>query len=125
MDIDSVPLGTDFVEHVTSEIASCNAVIVVIGRRWLTSADKQGRRRLDIQEDLVRVEIAAALQRRIPVIPVLVQNASMPRPTDLPENIRDLVFYNGIKLAPEFWRTGVERLIKELDRVMRPAGSGS
>jgi hypothetical protein len=124
MDIDSVPLGIDFVEHVTEQIGRCSAVVVMIGRQWLTVTDKRGRRRLDLEEDLVRVEIASALQRRIPVIPVLVQDADMPSADDLPESIRLLARRNGITLTGAAWRAGVDRLIKELDRVMKPsAGS--
>jgi hypothetical protein len=62
--------------------------------------------------------VATALKHGIPVIPILVQNAPMPRLVDLPEDIRDLAFQNGMKLTPEFWRTGVAKLIKELDRII-------
>jgi TIR domain len=118
MDIDSVPLGIDFVEHVREQISGCAAVIVMIGRRWLTLKDKRRRRRLDNEDDLVRAEIAAALTQKIPVIPVVVQNASMPIADDLPEDIRLLARRNGIQLRPEQWREGVERLLRELDPVM-------
>lgn len=119
MDIDSVPLGTDFVEHVSNEIASCSAVIVMIGHQWLTAANKQGRRRLDIADDMVRVEISAALQRNIPVIPVLVHDTEMPTADELPDDIRPLARRNGIDLSGPAWRGGVQRLINELDRVMK------
>ena len=124
MDIDSVPLGVDFVEHVSRQIAGCAAVIVMIGKQWLKIKDKSRRRRLDNDDDLVRAEIAAALQQKIPVIPVLVQAAQMPTTQDLPDNIRPLARRNGIELSPTRWKTDVERLIKELDRVMKPS-SGS
>ena len=74
--------------------------------------------RLDNEDDLVRAEIAAALTQRIPVIPVVVQNAAMPIADDLPEDIRLLARRNGIQLRPEQWRDGVERLLRELDPVM-------
>ena len=119
MDIDSVPLGIDFIEHVTDEISKCRAVIVMIGRHWLTVEDKRGRRRLELESDLVRAEVAAALQQKVPVIPVLVQDAEMPSAEELPENIRTLARRNGIDLSGAAWRAGVERLIKELDRVMK------
>ena len=121
MDIDSVPLGIDFVEHVSDQIGKCRAVIVMIGKRWHTIKDKKRRRRLDNEDDLVRAEIRAALQQKIPVIPVLVQGAEMPSSDDLPENIRPLARRNGIELSATRWRTDVERLIKELDRVMKPS----
>jgi len=119
MDIDSVPLGIDFVEHVTEQIGKCSAVIVMIGKQWQTIKDKKRRRRLDIEDDLVRAEIRAALQQRIPVIPVTVQNAAMPQAEDLPDDIRLLARRNGIELSATRWKTDVERLIKELDRVMK------
>jgi hypothetical protein len=119
MDIDSVPLGVDFVEHVSHQIARCAAVVVMIGRKWLRLKGKDRRRRLDSEDDLVRAEIAAALQQKIPVIPLLVENAKMPSATDLPDNIRLLARRNGIELSATRWKTDVERLIKELDRVMK------
>jgi hypothetical protein len=119
MDIDNVPLGIDFVEHVTEQIGKCSVVIVMIGKQWHTIKDKKRRRRLDNADDLVRAEIRAALQQKIPVIPVTVQNAAMPQAEDLPDDIRLLVRRNGIQLDATRWRTDVERLIKELDRVMK------
>jgi hypothetical protein len=125
MDIDSVPLGVDFVEHVSGQISRCSAVIVMIGKQWLRAKDKGRRRRLDNEDDLVRTEVAAALQQGIPVIPVFVQDAEMPRSDELPENIRSLSRRNGISLSATRWRTDVERLIKELDRVMKPSSGSS
>jgi hypothetical protein len=119
MDIDSVPLGIDFVEHVAEQIGKCSAVIVMIGKQWHTIKDKKRRRRLDNEDDLVRAEIRAALQQKIPVIPVTVQNAAMPQAEDLPDDIRLLARRNGIQLDAARWRTDVERLIKELDQVMK------
>jgi hypothetical protein len=119
MDIDSVPLGIDFVEHVAEQIGKCSAVIVMICKQWHTIKDKKRRRRLDNEDDLVRAEIRSALQQKIPVIPVTVQNAAMPQAEDLPDDIRLLARRNGIQLDAARWRTDVERLIKELDRVMK------
>jgi len=119
MDIDSVPLGIDFVDHVSEQISKCRAVIVMIGKQWIKVKDKRRRRRLDNEDDLVRAEIAAALQQKVPVIPVLVQDATMPVGDELPENIRLLARRNGISISASRWRTDVERLIKELDPVMK------
>jgi hypothetical protein len=118
MDIDSVPLGIDFVEHVREQISACAAVIVMIGKRWSTVKDRRRRRRLDDEDDLVRAEIRAALQQKIPVIPIVVQNAEMPTAGDLPDDIRPLARRNGIHLRPDQWKEGVERLLKELSKAM-------
>jgi TIR domain len=120
MDIESVPLGIDYVEHVGQQIGQSSVVIVMIGNQWLTINDKKRRRRLDSEDDLVRAEIRAALQQSIPVIPVVVQNAEMPVADDLPEDIRPLARRNGIELSATRWSANVERLLKELDKWMKP-----
>jgi hypothetical protein len=48
----------------------------------------------------------------------------MPSGDELPDDIRALVRRKRISLSDIRWRTDVERLIKELDRVMKPP-SGS
>jgi hypothetical protein len=108
-------------------VASDTGVLIRLGEKLigvdLTIQDKRGRTRLALDEDLVRAEVAAALYQNVPVIPVLVQGAEMPTSEDLPENLRPLARRNGIDLSGAAWRASVERLIKELDRVMKPFGS--
>ena len=82
MDVDAIKPRLDFVEVVQEAVGSCDSLIAVIGRDWLGASDGIGRRRLEILEDLVRLEIATALTRNIQVIPVLVQGAQMPLATD-------------------------------------------
>ena len=95
----------------------------MIGRQRLKIKDKSRRRRLDNEDDLVRAEIAAALQQTIPVIPVLVEDAKMPNAADLLDNIRLLARRTGMELSATRWKSDVERLIKELDRVMKPSSA--
>src|SRR5258708_5078583 len=64
MDVDSVGLGEDFVKTIEETVGSCDVLIAVIGKDWLTSCDQEGQRRLDNPEDFVRIEIATALDRR-------------------------------------------------------------
>jgi hypothetical protein len=116
IDIDSVPLGIDFVEHVQTQLTSCRAVVVMIGKSWLDIRDQRGKRRLENPGDHVRAEIAAALKLQVPVIPVFVQNSSMPLADELPEDIRSLARRNGIQLSAARWKTDIERLISELRR---------
>ena len=92
MDIDSIPPGADFEDHIRSEIELCDLVLVLIGDNWLDQEpDQPDRRRIDVDDDFVRVEIESALASpNTRVIPVLVEGAEMPRPADLPESIRAL-----------------------------------
>ncbi len=78
-DITSIVPGTDFVEALQQGLGTCAAMLVVIGPRWLTASDRQGRRRLDLPSDWVRQEIAESLRRPgVRVFPVLVDGAEMP-----------------------------------------------
>ena len=72
IDVDNLEPGVDFIDAIEASVGSCDALIAVIGKRWLTSSDQKGKRRLDNPEDFVRLEVATALKRNIRVIPVLV-----------------------------------------------------
>jgi hypothetical protein len=82
MDVDGIPLGVDFVKRLTAEVASCDVLLAVIGPKWLEICDDKGNRRLDIRDDFVRVEISAALERDIPLIPILLNGTQIPLARD-------------------------------------------
>jgi hypothetical protein len=114
MDVAAIQPGRDFRKAIDQSLSSCGAFLSVIGKSWLTVKDSSGQRRLDDSADFVRVETAAALQRDIPVIPVLVQGASTPRPDQLPDNLKDLAYRNAIELSHPRWDSDVQLLIKAL-----------
>jgi TIR domain len=67
MDIDTIPLGVNFVKVLESWVEQCEVLLVLIGADWVNSTDpKTGKRRLDNPRDFVRVEIRGALTRDIP-----------------------------------------------------------
>lgn len=118
MDLDQAPLGIDFVSYMREQISRTDAVLVIIGKRWLTASDtrrRSFRRRLDDGNDFIRLEIRTAFERNIPVIPVLVQDAVMPRETDLPEDIRPLARRQASTLRSQQWRADVDRLVDRLN----------
>ena len=84
--------------------------------------DHDGKRRLDDPEDFVRVEVAAALERDVPVLPVLIEGAQMPGPDDLPEDIRPLARHNAIELSDARWRYDVTRLEDAIKRLAPATG---
>src|SRR5437762_1624882 len=75
MDVYTIELGVDFVEEIDRSLAACKVLLAIIGPNWLTAADKEGYRRLDDPEDMVRLEIETALARDVRVIPILVEGA--------------------------------------------------
>ncbi len=120
MDIDSIPYGVDFEKHIRAEINKCDVVLVLIGDNWLDTADGTGRRRLDEPDDFVRLEIENALAvPSVRVVPVLVEGASMPRQSELPEGIQRLARLNAIELSDRRWTADLRTLAEVVDRLGR------
>ena len=118
IDVDTIEPGIDFVKALEESVGACDVLIAVIGKRWLTSCDQEGKRQLENPEDFVRIEIATALKRDIRVIPVLVENASMPRSGDLPDDLKSLVRRQALAVSHDRFRADSERLIGTLERAL-------
>lgn len=116
MDVDNIAPGLDFVRVLNERVAECDVVLAVIGKGWLDARDASGKRRLDDPDDFVRIEIASALNQDKRVIPVLVNDASMPRPEELPEVLRPLARRNAVRLTHERFRSDADGLIKALQQ---------
>ena len=114
MDVEGIAPGVDFREVLQSKLASVDMMLVLIGRGWLELRDAEGLRRLDDAEDFVRAEIRTAIERKIPVTPVLLQGTVMPRERDLPADIRSLAFRNGFEIRHTRWVSDVRDLIQGL-----------
>jgi hypothetical protein len=119
MDIDTIEPGIDFVGVIEEAVGGCEVLIVVIGRAWLSATDAAGRRRLDNPSDFVRLEIAAALDRSIRIIPVLVEGAAMPAPEELPPDLIRLTRRNAIELSDARWAFDVDRLLQTIEGVLQ------
>ncbi len=117
-DIDTIEPGQDFVDAIETAVGACPAVVVLIGKQWASIKDAAGRRRLDAPEDFVRLEVAAALQRKVRVVPVLLQGATMPAVAELPEPLARLARLNAIEVSDSRWDFDVGRLIDALDKVL-------
>ena len=107
---------TSFSSRIADAIESCDVLLAILGPGWVTATDESGNRRLDDPSDLVRIEIEAALDRDMPVIPVLVKGARIPAPTELPTSLRALCGRNAARVRddPDFHRD-VDRLVRTLE----------
>ena len=115
-DIEAIEPGLDFIKAIEDTVGSCDVLIAIIGRHWLMITDDKGQRRLYNPEDLVRLEIATALDRNIRVIPALVEGASMPRFTDLPDNLKPLTRRNSLRFSETHFDHDVNQLAEVLER---------
>jgi tetratricopeptide (TPR) repeat protein len=117
MDIDTIEPGEDFVSVIENAVGSCDILIAIIGKHWLSRAGETSRF-LDNPNDFVRLEVATALARDIRVIPVLVQGAVMPKPKDLPDDMSQFSRRNAVELGDVHWQRDVDQLIIFLERVL-------
>jgi hypothetical protein len=117
-DIDTIEPGVDYRKVINEAVNTCNVLIAVIGRNWLISIDAEGKRRLQDPRDFVRLEIKAALERGIRVIPVLVGGAAMPSAEEeaVPEDLVEIVYRQSYEISDSRWGYDVERLIEFLKR---------
>ncbi len=118
MDIDAIPFGVDFREHIASAVNQCGILLAVIGRDWAGEAG--GARRIDDPRDFVRIEIESALERNLPVVPILIDRATMPGEADLPPSLARLAYRNAIALDPgRDFHHHADQLIHGIDRALR------
>jgi hypothetical protein len=114
MDVDSIPLGTNFVKVLGEEVAKCDALLAIIGPGWLDARDEKGSRRLENPDDFVRIEIGTALKRGIRVIPVLLEGTRVPKADQLPDDLKELALRNGLDIRHASFPGDMERLIRGL-----------
>jgi len=125
MDLDSIEAGADFAEAIKAGVNSCRVFVALIGAKWLTACDAEGRRRLDDPDDYVRFEIRTALERRVRIIPVLVDGATMPRYQDLPDDLGKLARLNALQMSYDRYEYDESRLIAVVRRVLAPRSIGA
>jgi hypothetical protein len=116
MDVDHIPAGVDFVNHLNNQVAACDVFIAIIGPNWLDARNERGDRRLHVPDDFVTIEIAAALARDIRVIPVLIDGARMPKAGDLPESLKPLVRRHAVNLRHDQFGRDAEALIERSEK---------
>ena len=113
-DLSSIGAGAEFPGAIHEAIGAAAVVLVMIGKRWLDVRDAAGLRRLDDPQDYVRREVEAALGLEVPVIPVLVEGAPMPREKDLPASLAPLAIRNAYELSERRWSYDVDQLAAQL-----------
>jgi formylglycine-generating enzyme required for sulfatase activity len=118
-DVDDIPPGVDFPSYLQNKVQDAKIVLIIIGKQWASAAYEDGSLRLNDPEDFVRVEVELALKMRAAwVIPILVNNASMPNPNHLPESIRAISRLNAMQVRndPDF-ENDIKRLIRKLNEL--------
>lgn len=125
MDIDSMPAGVDFHEHLQAVLAGCGALLVVIGKSWRAQRKGQPSRIMD-PDDWVRIEVETALLHEISVIPLLIDGAVMPSRDQLPESLWPLLRRNALPIdSGRDFHAQLSRLTRDLRLQINPKAAQS
>ncbi|MDF1755763.1 MAG: toll/interleukin-1 receptor domain-containing protein [Verrucomicrobiales bacterium] len=117
MDVDSIPPGVDFVEHLNHAVSKADVLLAVVGPNWVELL----KARAADSDDFVKIEVKAALDRSIPVIPLLVGAAQMPSKQDLPEELGSFVFRNAVVVdSGRDFNSHMRRLIDDIEKLVSP-----
>ncbi len=117
MDVDDIPPGADFATHIDAKVGSCDAMVVVIGKNWLTTRNAQGQLRLSDPNDFVGLEVSLALQRGVLVIPVLVGGAQIPKAEELRADLKPLARRNALTLNDPEFQHDADILVQTLEKI--------
>jgi ankyrin repeat protein len=113
-DVDTVKVGEDFLDSVRATVEECDTLLALIGPKWLSAADHEGRWRLANEDDVVRLEITTALEHGVRVVPVLLQGTSMPRSADLPGALAKLAQRQAAEIRDAHFERDLEQLLATL-----------
>lgn len=98
MDHANLEGGQAWLDVIEAHVANSFVLLALIGPDWLNLKDKEGIAKLSQPTDPVRYEIATALRRRVPVIPVLLDDAKLPSELELPLEMRGMLAWHAMPL---------------------------
>ncbi len=117
-DIDNIPAGIDFRQHINEMLHRTNVLLAIVGPEWL-GATRDGLERINEESDPVRVEVETALRRRLRIIPILIGQTRMPSSNQLPPSLKDFAFLNAVRVdTGRDFDHHIEHLIKSVDEIL-------
>jgi hypothetical protein len=117
MDIDSIPFGIDFRDYIKEALDETDILLAIMGKQWLGGSS--GQSRIMEETDPVRIEVETALARGIAVIPVLIDEATMPQPADLPDSLKNLAYRNAAYVdSGRDFHLHMDRIIRSMDKLL-------
>ena len=114
--------GSTWPKNIRAKLGDARIVLVIIDRSWLSAVDEWNRRRIDLPDDWVRLEVELSLKDPDKlVIPILLDGASIPPASALPAEIADLPDRQARTLERRRWRLGVNALVEDIEHAVDAA----
>jgi formylglycine-generating enzyme required for sulfatase activity len=125
LDVHGIDGGANWLQTLERQVAASDAMVVLIGKDWADRTDEQGKRRLDDPNDKVRFEISQALLRNLPIVPISIDGAPVPKQHQLPDNLWQLSLIQAMPLRSESFTQDAEAIIERLKMVLPKFGRGA
>ena len=97
--------GGKFNTQLYRRIEQCSDVLVIMSRDSLNLRENQ-------EDDWFRLEIAHALKHKKNIVPVFLRDFKFPQKGELPEDIVDLVDYQGVTASQEHFDSVLKRICR-------------
>jgi hypothetical protein len=122
IDIENIPIGIDFRKHIDDVLHKVAVLIVIIGKQWRGQSEA-GTARIFDESDPVRIELQTALSSSIRIVPVLIDDATMPPASELPDSLKDFSYRNALRVDSGVdFKVHIERLLSGLDEIIGKLG---
>jgi|GEM_PF-1445632 hypothetical protein len=109
-DVEDINPGDNFINSIEHNLKQAAVTLVVIGKNWLSAKDSNGLLRLQNPQDFVRLEIESALKLGHQIIPILIDNTTMPNAHELPESIAAIAYRQALVCSDTRWSEDINRL---------------
>jgi hypothetical protein len=113
LDVNTIQAGQKFEQETDHAVFQSDVVIVLIGENWRgPCADTSAR--IFADADFVRGEVRQALGSTAKVLPVLVDGATMPKASELPQDLAQLPEIDAVHLDHVSFERDIDQLIADV-----------
>jgi hypothetical protein len=127
MDVSDICLGREWQMVLHEKLSSAEVVLAIIGPEWLRLLEEKTRIQNNQEpnfysedSDPVSIELCMGLQKGLPVVPVLIDGASLPGAADLPEPLKFLPDRQSMTIQYQSFDKDCERLLQGMQLQRRP-----
>lgn len=113
-DVDSIEVGSDFVDRIEQALEESGAMVAIVGRDWL-QLGPAGDGGINNPADFVRIELETAIKKGVKIVPVLIGLTEMPPVKSLPPEIAAFGRVEAKRVNREYWEQDVRKLAKALE----------
>ncbi len=120
-DVIDIKTGSNIEEEINYYLNKSDIFFIIIGRNFTKLKSNNGKKRIFEDEDWVRLEISTAISLKKKIFPILVDNAKMPKKSELPKDLQELTNINSIGLRHDYWENDISIMLNSIENKIKPS----